>query len=272
MEVKQETQSLVTVIVPLYNTERYIAETIESVINQTYQNWEMIIVDDCSTDSSRDIAKEYVTKDSRIKSVESEVNFGGPARPRNMGIDSAKGEYIAFLDADDVWKNNKLERQLAFLEKNNLSFTSCDCILINDKSDEIHLSPLSKLYNKFARKKTICDVIKNNFIVTSSVLIRKDLLKNFNEDKKYIAVEDFDMWLHVLANHQNTYKYQEEKLVRYRLLDGSASNRKNVFEQELKANIVLANFVFEHSAFQVCYLKRMAARFLVNFFKQNIFK
>ena len=81
------------------------------MIDQTYQNWEMIIVDDCSTDNSRDIVKKYEVKDSRIKLIELEVNFGGPARPRNVGLDISKGDYLAFLDADDVWLENKLQVQ-----------------------------------------------------------------------------------------------------------------------------------------------------------------
>lgn len=120
----------------------------------------------------------------------------------------------------------------------------------------IKLKFLSKIYNKFINKKTICDVIKNNFILTSSVLVKKTLLNKFEEDKKYIAVEDFDMWLHILANNENIYKYQNEKLILYRVLENSVSNRKNILNQELKANLVLANFILKHEKYLSCYLYR----------------
>lgn len=257
MDINKKTnQPLITVLIPLYNAQEYIEETIESVIKQTYQNWEIIIIDDCSTDNSRDIIKKYEIQNSRIKLIKSELNFGGPARPRNIGIENAKGEYIAFLDADDVWDINKLEKQIKFLRENNIEFTSTDCMLIDDKNKEIKLKFLSKIYNKFIKKKTICDVIKNNFILTSSVLVKKTLLNKFEEDKKYIAVEDFDMWLHILANNENIYKYQNEKLISYRVLENSVSNRKNILNQELKANLVLANFILKHEKYLSCYLYR----------------
>ena len=131
---KEEAQPLVTVITPIFNAQNFIAETIESVIDQTYQNWEMIIVDDCSTDNSRDIVKKYEVKDSRIKLIELEVNFGGPARPRNVGLDISKGDYLAFLDADDVWLENKLQVQISEMLVNNLDFTSTDSKFIDDNS------------------------------------------------------------------------------------------------------------------------------------------
>lgn len=246
---------LISIVIPMYNAQNYIKETIQSVLSQTYQNWELIIVDNKSTDNSIQVVQSF--NDERIKLLFLDYNSGGPSRPRNTGLENAKGEYIAFLDADDVWKNNKLEKQMLFLKENKVEFTSSDCNLINDKSEGIELGFLSRMYNKIINKKTICDVIKNGFIITSSVLIKKTLLKEFNEDKQYVAVEDFDMWLYVLVNHENIYKYQNEKLIQYRILEGSASNRSNIFSQELKANLVLANFVLEHNQYINCYLYRL---------------
>jgi teichuronic acid biosynthesis glycosyltransferase TuaG len=246
---------LISIITPIFNGEKYILETIQSVLDQTYTNWEMIIVDNKSTDNSIEVIKTVC--DDRIKIIHLEYNSGGPARPRNVGLDNAKGEYIAFLDADDVWDKSKLKNQIFFLKENNIEFTSSDCILIDDVNDEIQLGLLSRIYSKFIKKKTLCDVIKNNFILTSSVLIKKTLLKHFNEDKKYIAVEDFDMWLYVLGSNENMYKYQNEKFIQYRILKGSLSNRKNVLNQELKANLVLANFVLSHNQYVSCYLNRL---------------
>ena len=100
-------EPLISIVTPMYNAEKLIGETIESVLNQTYQNWEWIVVDNCSTDKSRDLITAI--NDSRIKVISLEKNSGGPAHPRNVGIENAKGEYVALLDADDIWHNEKLE-------------------------------------------------------------------------------------------------------------------------------------------------------------------
>ena len=108
----------VSVITPCYNAGVTIINTIESVIAQTYTDWEMLIVDDSSSDNSADVIKEYASKDSRIKYLRTEKPSGSPALPRNIGIENAVGKYIAFFDADDVWLPDKLQWQVDFLEKN----------------------------------------------------------------------------------------------------------------------------------------------------------
>ena len=204
MEKKENIQPLITIIIPLYNAEKYITETIESVINQTYQNWEMLIVDDCSTDGCRTIVKGFGNKDNRIKLIESKLNFGGPARPRNVGLDNAKGEYIAFLDADDVWLPNKLEEQLTFMAKNNLNFSSTSANYIDEKSNNIVKMNKYKNYLRRFRKYNLENLLKYKFIYTSSVVIQKDILEQkFNEEKNCISVEDYYLWLQVL-NNRNT--------------------------------------------------------------------
>ena len=272
MKINSEKLPLVTVITPMYNAEMFISETIISVLKQTFVNFEMIIVDNCSTDNSKEIVKSFIMLDNRIKLIELDYNSGGPARPRNIGIENAKGKYVAFLDADDIWDINKIEKQIKFLRESNIEFTSTDCILIDDKNKEINLNFLSKVYNKLSKKNTICDVIKNNFILTSSVFIKKSLLKKFEEDKRYIAVEDFDMWLHVLANHENIYKYQNEKLILYRVLENSVSNRKNILNRELKANMVLANFILLHNKYVKCYFIRLLTVIFIKLIKKVIYK
>jgi len=112
---------LVSIIMPSYNTAEYIAEAIESVLAQTYPCWELIVVDDCSTDSTDEIVIPYL-KDSRIKYSKSRRNRGA-AVARNYGLRKAKGRWVAFLDSDDLWQKNKLERQVAFMEKNGYAFS-----------------------------------------------------------------------------------------------------------------------------------------------------
>ena len=115
---------LVSVIMPSYNTAKYIGESIESVINQTYPNWELIIVDDCSTDDTEDVVRGYLT-DSRIRFLKNEKNSGA-AISRNYALREAKGKWVAFLDSDDVWLPEKLETQIAFMLENGYKFTCTD--------------------------------------------------------------------------------------------------------------------------------------------------
>ena len=104
----------VSVITPMYNCEKFISETIESVLNQTYTNWEMIIIDDCSTDKSKQIVKQYIERDKRIRLIALNENSGA-AVARNKGIEVSSGRFIAFLDGDDLWEPNKLEKQIKFM-------------------------------------------------------------------------------------------------------------------------------------------------------------
>ena len=111
---------LVSIIMPSYNTEQYIAETIQSVINQTYQNWELIIVDDCSTDNTDTVVGKI--KDSRIRYLKNEKNSGA-AVSRNKALREANGRWVAFLDSDDLWKPEKLEKQISFMMKKKCYFS-----------------------------------------------------------------------------------------------------------------------------------------------------
>ena len=124
---------LVSIIMPSYNTENYIAETIQSVISQTYQNWELIIVDDYSMDNTDAVVEKI--KDSRIKYIKNEKNLGA-ALSRNRALREAKGRWIAFLDSDDLWKTNKLERQLCFMEEHDYHFSYTNYEEIDEKSNK----------------------------------------------------------------------------------------------------------------------------------------
>ena len=112
----------VSIIMPSYNAARFIAASIQSVIEQTYTDWELLITDDCSKDNSLIIAKNFADKDPRIQ-VYSTVRNSGAAIARNVSIKHAQGRYIAFLDSDDTWEANKLETQIRFMEKNNIAFS-----------------------------------------------------------------------------------------------------------------------------------------------------
>lgn len=111
----------VSIITPAWNSEKYIVETIKSVQKQTYTNWEMIIVDDCSTDKTVDIVKDIAKYDSRIKILMQPENYGA-AKARTRGMEESTGRFIAYLDADDIWKEKKLEKQISFMKEKNADF------------------------------------------------------------------------------------------------------------------------------------------------------
>lgn len=123
---------LVSVITPAYNAGELIRKAIQSVINQTYNNWELLITDDCSTDNTKHIIEEYIAKDSRIKYFCLEKN-GGAGVARNNSIKEAKGRYIAFLDSDDMWMPHKLETQLRFMQEKDCALSGTSYLTVNEK-------------------------------------------------------------------------------------------------------------------------------------------
>lgn len=144
-------KTLVSIITPCYNAEKFISETIESVMSQTYTEWEMIIVDDCSTDNSANIVKQYQSNDNRIKYFCTEKPSGSPTLPRNIGIQNAKGRYIAFLDADDIFMPTKLENQVKIFTKENVGivFSNYEKISYDGtRNNRVIIAPKVITYNK----------------------------------------------------------------------------------------------------------------------------
>lgn len=213
----------VSVVTPAYNAEALITRTIQSVIDQTFNDWEMIIVDDCSTDNTRDIVEAWSAKDSRIRLISLEKNFGGPAGPRNVGVEQAQGEYIAFLDADDIWHPRKLELQVAVLERSTSDFV---CSRMEDFISEENI--------QFADVGTY-DLEAVSFsqqsirarIPTSSVVARRELLcaHPFEELISYKAVEDYHCWLRMLQSTPTCLKLSVP-LLYYRKIEGQISGSK----------------------------------------------
>ncbi|MEA1956217.1 MAG: glycosyltransferase family 2 protein [Campylobacterota bacterium] len=228
MEVNIDNKEvLISVVIPLYNARKYILETVESVLNQTYENLEIIIVDDCSTDDSIEIVKKIQKQDKRVKLVESETNFGGPARPRNIGIENSNGEYIAFLDADDVWLPEKLEKQLNFLLINRCDIVHTKAYMIDIESEMIGKFKNQKIYNKlkyFFNDLTI--LYFSNFININTVLMKKDISLKFKEDKNLIALEDWMFWIENLYNGKKILLL-DDFLINYRFDINSISDRKS---------------------------------------------
>jgi teichuronic acid biosynthesis glycosyltransferase TuaG len=224
------------------------------VLSQTYGNFEIIIVDDCSTDNSVAIVKSLIAQDKRIKLIESEENFGGPARPRNTGVENAKGDYLAFLDADDLWTANKLEDHIAFMQANNLDFSSTNLQPIDEDNNHTFIgNKLSFYTKKKSRKEKMEDLIKENFIATSSVVLKKKIFNPFNEDKEMVAVEDFCLWLRLFEKEDVKYGYMDKKLLKYRIIESSISERGVSYKQEVKALICILRFMLENGKYEYVY-------------------
>ena len=238
---------MISIIMPLYNAVGFMEETVQSVLEQSYKEWELLIVDDCSTDGSYEKALSLAERDSRIRVFQLAENSGGPAAPRNYGIARASGEYIAFLDADDVWENQKLEKQIDFLKANNCAFTSSDLIQIDRKGNVLPFHWLDRIRKKRKKRDSLEDLIRSNFIVTSSVLIKKMYLELFTEECDFVAVEDFCMWLQIFHSYPGIYKYQPEPLVRYRVLENSISRPADADRQDAKIYLCLFRFMVRNS-------------------------
>ncbi len=208
---------MISIITPNYNCGKFIAQTIQSAINQTFTDWEMIIVDDCSSDDSLQIAKEYAQKDNRIKVFENEKNLGA-ALTRNRAIEISKGEYLAFLDSDDIWHADKLEKQLKFMQENDCDFAFSEYIEINEQNEELH------------RKIKVCKTLTYNKMLRHcwpgclTVIYKQDL-----NNKIYIPDvkknNDHALFLKVLKQCKKAMG-QNEVLAKYRIRKGSISRNK----------------------------------------------
>ena len=209
----------VSIITPIYNCEKFLPKTIECVINQTYTDWEMLLVDDCSPDNSAKIIKKYAKDDNRIKYFKLDKNSGA-AIARNKALEESKGRFIAYLDADDLWKSEKLEKQVEFMLKNNYPFTCTDY----EKIDESGKS-LNKIV-KIQKKVNYFLFLRNTIIQTVGVMVDtkltgKELLKMPNIRRR----QDAATWCQLLKNGFDCYEVPEN-LSYYRVVKNSLSSNK----------------------------------------------
>ena len=210
---------LVSIVTPSYNAEKYIAETINSVLNQTYQNWEMLIVDDISTDGTLDVIKRYTDKDDRIKSFVLEEK-GGASLARNKAIREAKGKYIAFLDADDVWKVDKLEKQVAFMEENGYDFTYHDYELIDENSERLGVMRKAPKKISYVRALLGCSVGCLSAMYNAETVgkVQINRLDKRNDDA---------LWFKILEKCRVSYLL-DENLALYRVGNSSLSSGSKI--------------------------------------------
>ena len=204
----------VSVVIPTHNSSLFIDECIKSVINQTYKNLEIIIVDDCSSDSTLSIIKNY--KDKRIKIIKLKSNRG-VSNARNKGIDEATGNYLCFLDSDDYWYLDKVEKQINFIEKNNYTFIYGSYLYLKNKHTHIARVP-SKITYK--------EALKNTTIFISTVMLNLDKIKKEDIYMPNVKLgQDSLCWWRILKKSITAYGMKEVLSI-YRVRDNSLSSNK----------------------------------------------
>ena len=210
-------KKLCSIIVPAYNCEKFVGKTLESICSQTYKDLEIIIINDCSVDQTAQVIKNYALMDKRIRSYNNEKNIGVSAT-RNYGVSLARGKWIAFLDSDDYWLPDKLEKQFALIERTKADLCYTGCNFINHTGKELNST------FKVAEKITYKQLLYQNIIVCSSVLVKKKLLLKHPMcgDEMH---EDFAVWLKILKEGNSAYGVNEP-LVMYRISKGSKSGNK----------------------------------------------
>ncbi|MGH2667330.1 glycosyltransferase family 2 protein [Flavobacterium sp.] len=207
----------ISVIMPVYNAEKYLSETIESILNQTYSNFELLILNDKSTDGSKQIIEKYKAKDARIVLIDKEKNVG-PANLRNEGFELARTPYIALMDADDIALPTRFEKQITFL-KNNPDVGVCGT----------WMTYFGGKKNKVISHAETHDAIKVSFLYScaignSTVMLRKENLGSLRFENEYVPVEDYDLWSRLLT--KTKFHNIQESLINYRLHPNNISKTK----------------------------------------------
>lgn len=207
---------LVSIVTPMFNSESTIKETIKSVQAQSYQKWEMLIVDDCSTDASVKCVEQFMATDDRIRLIQNPENRG-ISYARNTAIGQARGRYIAFLDSDDLWKSEKLQKQILFMQQNKVGFSHTACEVIDESGQGIgkqrHV-PLKADYEA---------ILKGNVINCLTVVVDREMFGN--PIMPNIHHEDYACWLELLKNGDFAWGI-DEVLAEYREAGRSVSGNK----------------------------------------------
>ena len=234
---------LVSVIMPTYNCGKFIEESIQSVIKQTITDWEIQIVDDCSTDNTYEVIKPYLDKYSNIHYYRLPKN-GGPAVARTEAIKRAIGKYVAFLDSDDLWHSDKLEKQIAFMEENNVSFSCTAYETMNESGESLHTTYIPPKKTDYNKMLALANPIGNLTVMYNQEKLGKyevPMIKKRN---------DFALWLRIL--HDVDYCYgMPEVLGTYRMgRTNSVSSNKLA---QAKYHWQLYHEIEKHGIIQSCY-------------------
>ena len=208
---------LISVIMPAYNSAKYIEQSIKSVQGQSYENWELLVIDDASSDETTVIIKDLAKEDCRIKLHVNDSNQG-TAWCRNYAAQISQGEFVAYLDSDDIWYADKLGRQLSVLAKSDVDLVYCSYGYIDEagvRSPKIFRVP---------EQVTLKQMLKQNVIGCSTVMVKKAVAAQYRFSSQYY-LEDFVLWLSMLKDKKQLYGLTDA-LVDYRIRKNSRSNNK----------------------------------------------
>lgn len=220
---------LISIVLPIYNGEKYMRESIDSIISQTYQNWELLILDDCSSDNTSEIAKEYAAKDNRIQYYSNEENLRLP-RNLNKGFSLAKGDFLTWTSDDNKYHPTAIERMHQALIENNTEFVFASCNIIDENSRQIEFI----MVNKMSRKRiTGSNPVGACFMYTRNVY---ETIGDYNPD--LVFVEDFDYWQRICANFN--FSIIEEILYDYRWHSGALTStmKQTTFNENLEKTLL----------------------------------
>jgi len=224
-------EPLVSVIMPAYNAEEYIEESILSVINQTYQNWELLIINDGSTDQTLTIAQKFIDKDSRIRLMDNEKNKG-LIITRNIGLNNVHGKYIANLDSDDIAMPERLKRQVAFLEKNkDYALIGAACIQIDFEGKKI-----ATVERNIANSHLKSLLLFSNYFINSTVMLRATDVQSIRYQNGFAPAEDYQLFSQI-AEYSKIGNLSD-CLVKYRIHDQNISSLKETEQQIAISSIV----------------------------------
>lgn len=246
--VINEKQPLVSVIMPAYNAESFIEEAISSVVKQTMTDWELFVIDDCSKDDTLQIAQKHAADDTRIHILKNDINLG-VAKTRNKGIDLAKGQYIAFIDSDDVWLPEKLECQLEKLKATKARICYCSYGIIGVSGTKVradYLVPETAVYE---------NILKENYVQCSAMLIQSDVVKKIKFNTEFFH-EDYILGLDMLRSGETAVGCSEV-LLNWRYLENSRSfnkkksalNRWRIYRDYLHLPLHKTIYLFVNYAF-----------------------
>lgn len=207
----------VSIITAAYNAEKTIETCINSVLAQSYPNWEMLIINDCSSDNTAQIVQDFIARDNRIRLIENEIN-SGVSFSRKVGLENARGEWIAVLDSDDAWASDKLEKQLSLASNTGAELVFTGSAFMDDDGNKLDWQLYAPAKLKYRQ------LLKQNLVSNSSVLVKKELYQ------KHYAVgdnmhEDFAIWLGITKEGKIAYGIDEPLLI-YRLAKKSKSSNK----------------------------------------------
>src|SRR5574344_279544 len=221
---------LISVIIPSFNYESFISQAIESVLAQTYSNWELIIVDDGSSDNSLDVIRSYSDKDNRIKLFTHENNQNkGLAKTLELGVSKSNGDWIAILESDDMWTKDCLKKRVDAIDKNNCPFIFNTVSFLgkfNKKYTKMLNNTKKNLLKFYFPKNMFSNFVYNNQIMTfSSIMFKKEIVKNIEWNAPIDKL--FDWWFYIHLAYENEFYYLDEPLTIWRIHSDSYINAKH---------------------------------------------